>query len=446
MTSDRPALFCLHGLGLSATVFHSLTTALDDEIEVVALDLPGFGSEPASSGTDLDSMVALVEQRIASHGANRWLLLGHSMGGKVATLVADRVLSGAAPLFGLAGLVLVCASPPTPEPMTDEAREQMLGWAEGTAIDAAAARTFLDQNLRAPLPGQLDDQAMTVVRQSDPAAWRAWLTVGSLEDRSAGLTPSPLPALVIAGGDDGDLGEDAQRALVAPWFDRAEMHVIEQAAHLPMLERPEELAAAIRGWAASALAGPEVPAEWSRVIASDHTSARTRAILARRALVDDLEPTVLDAGQLETLRVLAERTVPQPGVAIDLAVRVDAQLATGLGDGWRDARLPADVEAYRLALSGLAGWATQSVAEQEQVLTAIADEEVSVPGLDAAALAAWLDDAVVDLTRQWLAHPATMARIGFDGFATGGDRARPQGWVEISAGAREDWEPEGIER
>jgi hypothetical protein len=56
-------------------------------------------------------------------------------------------------------------------------------------------------------------------------------------------------------------------------------------------------------------------------------------------------------------------------------------------------------------------------------------------------MAVWFEDARTDLVRQWLAHPATMARIGFDGFANGGDGARKQGFERLAAGEREAWEP-----
>jgi len=37
--------------------------------------------------------------------------------------------------------------------------------------------------------------------------------------------------------------------------------------------------------------------------------------------------------------------------------------------------------------------------------------------------------------------PATMAAIGYDGFAVGGDGRRKQGYARTSAGDREAWQP-----
>lgn len=53
----------------------------------------------------------------------------------------------------------------------------------------------------------------------------------------------------------------------------------------------------------------------------------------------------------------------------------------------------------------------------------------------------WFEDARTDLVRQWLAHPATMARIGWDAAANGGDGERKQGFDRLAAGEREGWEP-----
>ncbi len=61
--------------------------------------------------------------------------------------------------------------------------------------------------------------------------------------------------------------------------------------------------------------------------------------------------------------------------------------------------------------------------------------------LDAEQLRAWFEDASVDLVKHWLAHPATMAAIDFDGYANGGDGVRKQGFQLLAAGQREAWEP-----
>jgi pimeloyl-ACP methyl ester carboxylesterase len=489
-TPPLPTLFCLHALGVSGTEFAPLAERLRGAFEVVALDLPGFGDNSAASGTGVAEMVAFATRRVRTHGSPRWMLVGHSMGAKIASIVASRALSGEAPVFGLQGVVVLAGSPPSPEPMPERKRAEMIGWAVDRALAATSARQFIDANVGAPLDPEHDATVMADLQRASPEAWRAWLQRGSLEDWSAEVGELRMPALVVSGGADGDLGEAAQRELNGAVYPLARFETLEGAGHLLPLERPDEIADLVRGfWHDTAGRAPIMPADHSAVIASPRMSARTRGILARRALPDDptATPRVLSPAQLSTLRAVADRVVPQDaahmegelqdgmshggvprdgvprdvapqhggpqtpepqtpepaaGAPIDLALRLDAQLAAGTGDGWRNASLPDDVEAYRAALDGLAGFASLSPSDQDARLAAIADGTAGQVGaLAPAQLTAWFEDACSDLVRLWLAHPASLARIGFDGYANGGDGIRPQGFELLGAGEREAWEP-----
>ncbi|OOB91501.1 gluconate 2-dehydrogenase subunit 3 family protein [Rathayibacter sp. VKM Ac-2630] len=210
------------------------------------------------------------------------------------------------------------------------------------------------------------------------------------------------------------------------------------------LEDAAGAAAAIRAfWGERAGTGPVVLVDASRAIASARTSTRVRALLAERLLADDphYSPEVLTPAQLVTLRAIADRVVPQDGGRIDLAARVDAQLADGQGDGWRNAVLPADPIAYGLGLDSLDGFAALTPGEQDGRLSAVADGSAAAGALTPEQLTAWFEDCRVDLVRQWLAHPASMARVGYDGYASGGDTLPLAGFHSLGADQREDWEP-----
>ena len=441
-------LFCLHALGASSEEFALLRTRLADTVRLIGVDLPGFGTSPASAGTTVEEMAVQVERAIGTSGATEWGLVGHSMGGKVATVVADRTMSGTNGLFGLRAVVLLAASPLAPEPMDDARRERMLGWAEPDGISPTHAAEFVDANTARLLPPERHSMAVHDVERTDTAAWTAWLLRGSREDWSGSAPTNPVPALVLAGAEDGDLGEAAQRALTLPHWSAADFDVVPGAAHLLPWERPDEVAARIRTfWTDRVAHGPVVPTETARVIASPRVSARTRSAFARRSLPDDPDavPEALDAVQLATLRGIADVVVPQPGSRpVDLALRVDRQLAQGTGDGWRPDGLPVDVEAYRAALDALQPVAAAGTDALAPVLDDVAAGRADLPGaLDAEQLRRWYEDASVDLVKQWLAHPATMAAIDYDGFANGGDGVRKQGFQLLGAGQREPWEPRG---
>lgn len=444
--SRRPTLFLLPGLGLGGDVFGAVSRRLDEHFESVPLSLPGFGGSDTLAGTAVDDMVAFVLRRIREHGASSWLLVGHSMGGKIATLVARRALDGEPGVFGLRGVVLLAGSPPSPEPMDESRRDEMLGWAADGPLGADAAREFIDGNVGAPLEATDDALVTADLLRASPEAWTAWLTRGSREDRASEVGELDVPALIVAGGADGDLGAEAQRLLNGPVYPGARFETLAGAGHLLTLERPAEVADAIlRLWREHAGLGPAVPDDVARTIASGRTSSRTRAIFARRILADDPEyrPRVLSAGQLGILRSLARRAVPQDGVELDLAARIDAGLADGASDGWRNAALPPDDVAYRQALDDLADFDGLTEAEQDARIGEIVAESFEAPGghLTAAQLNLWFEDCRVDLVRLWLSHPATMARIGFDGYANGGDLVRIQGFIRLRAGEREEWEP-----
>lgn len=451
MTSDttttRPTLFCLHALGMSRLEYGPVTDALGGDFEVVALDLPGFGDATTADGVTVDDMVRQVTRQIRRHGATRWLLVGHSMGGKIASIVAARTLAGQGGLFGLAGVVLLAASPPSPEPMSEANREQMIAAAADGPLDTDTTRAFVDDNVGAPLPAVLDDQALSDLHRTSPEAWTAWFDRGSREDWSAEVGSLDLPALIVAGGADGPLGEDAQRRLNGSVYPRATHLTLDGAGHLLPLERPAEVASAVVDfWRDEAGRAPMMSDDFARVVASSRTASNTRGILAKRSVADDprYAPHVLTEAQLTTLRAVAARVVPQddPAHSIDLAARVDAQLAAGYGDGWRNADLPSDPEAYALGLDALADFGDLTPEQQDARITAIvAGEAPATDAFSAEQLTAWFEDCRVDLVKLWLAHPATMERIGFDGFANGRAGRALQGFSRLGAGQREGWEP-----
>ncbi len=444
-TRARVTVYALHALGGSGRSFRALAALLAPRVRLVPNDRPGLGDALEVSGYRVAQMADHVIARIHRDGASRWILLGHSMGGKVVSLVARRALQGADPVFGLAGVVLLAGSPPTPEPMPDDKRQEMLGWVTGGSISSGAARTFVDDNTASPLPDDVDRAATEDLLRMEPAAWRAWLTDGSREDVSGEVGELDLPSVVIAGEDDADLGADAQPSLHGGTYPRARFVRLAATGHFVPQERPADVAREIEALCDEIDAhSPVVPDDWAGLLRAP-VDQRVRATLAVRALADDpaYVPRALTPGQLETLRAVAAIVVPQPeGGRIDLAARLDRQLAKGEGDGWRPADLPPDAVTTALALDAIAH---DFHADPPGAIEGLLAGELapSASALSADQLRSWFEDARVDLVRQWLAHPASLARAGYDTFATRGG-AEPRGFLELAAGRREAWEPRDV--
>lgn len=448
MTAVACTVFFLPGLGLDADAVMPVAQELDERFRVIAVELPGQGGAADAPDGSTEAQVEAALAAVVEHAdGGPWMLCAHSMGGKVAARLAARVRDGGEPVFGLAGMALLAPSPPTPEPMPDEKRQQMLSWvADGTPIAESDARTFVEDNVGAPLDPAVQADVVEAVQTMSPVAWRRWLEQGSREDLSASVGVLDLPCTVLAGDQDDALGADAQPALVADVYPRSEVVPLAGAGHLLSYERPVEVAHAITAlWEQIAAHSAPVPAEWGRLIASHRVTPRVRATLARRALSDDpaYRPRVLDVSQLELLRAIVDRLVPQPeGGRIDLAARVDADLAAGGGDGWRPAGALSDAEAYRAGLDDLQSAWPATPDEQDVVIRAVTEGE-GVPGgsLSAEALQRWFEDLRVDVVREWLVHPASLARVGYDGFATGAEDVAFAGYLSLKAGERDEWEP-----
>ncbi len=483
-------VFLLHCLGGSARAWGAVVERLAPR-RCVALDLPGFGDAAALGARTVAEMAEHVVAAVRRAAPRRWALVGHSMGGKVAAVLARRAEDGEAGLAGLAAVVLLAASPAGPEPMDARQRAEMLGWFRGDAARGRAeAAGFVAQTVAAALAAEVQARTGEDVVRADAAAWRGWLEAGSREDWAARVGVLRTPALVVAGAEDAALGEDAQRVLVAPAFASVRLATLARTGHLLPVERPAEVAALVAGFldeirdrderAGTRGAGDGgtgdgvvVGAAWRALLGSDRVSARTRAVLLVRTRREAGEPA-MSAARFATLRLVVDRMVPQAGGArIDLAARVDAVLSSGVGDGWRMVGVPPDAELCAAGLdtleavarraTGGAGFAGLADAAQDAMLGRVAAGTLDMGGmadrrdgaadgqggagvdragrLDATRMRLWFEEVRSMAVRAYVAHPATLARMGYSGVGYGGDGARLEGFVRLGIGAREDWEP-----
>jgi pimeloyl-ACP methyl ester carboxylesterase len=409
-TDDRPTLFCLHFLGGSAQSWTQVVQRLDPYAHCVLIDLPGFGNAAEVPGHAVVEMVETVTNVIRAEAPRRWLLAGHSMGCKVAAVLARNAEDGAEGLGGLEGLVLVSGSPPSPEPMGDDRRQMMLGWfAGGDETSRDEATQFIQGASGKPLGTEAHERAVGDVLRVNPKAWRAWLETGSREDWSDYVGVLRTPALIIAGTDDADLGPQAQQSLMARHFADFRLVVMPDAGHLLPLEWPDRLARLIEDHIRRAATEPSSDASYGAFIRSDRVSSRTRGLLLARSKPDDpaYRPAAIGVDQLATLRAVLDRVLPQTGMVIDLAARIDTNLAAGVSDGWRFAALPPDTEAYRAALRTLdaaagGAFATLDAAAQDELLGRIAagSLEIAGPGLlSGSQLKLWFEDLRSDAVR-----------------------------------------------
>src|SRR5204862_313216 len=117
--------------------------------------LPGFGDAADTPGYSVAAMADHVAEAIRARAPARFGIAGHSMGAKVALALARRAEDGEAGLTGLTDLILVSGSPPSPEPIPEDRRAEMLAWIDA---DPETRRREAEAFLRANVGDGLDPE------------------------------------------------------------------------------------------------------------------------------------------------------------------------------------------------------------------------------------------------------------------------------------------------
>jgi len=233
----REAVVLLHGFGMSRAALRPLAASLRDAGvagRTLIADARGHGDTRCPPDDAAfrypamrDDLDALIE-REAPAGAH---LVGHSMGGQIALMLAlsrpERVKS----------LCLLGAGPC--RAVTDE-RERRT-WLRAAAAFEAATREELCASLATAAPTRhpdLSPERLYGAARGDDLARVIRGGFLHVEDND-GLCPEVrAPALVIAGADDRGWLEPSRR--LAQLLPRSELRVVEGAGHLVHLERERD--------------------------------------------------------------------------------------------------------------------------------------------------------------------------------------------------------------
>ncbi len=234
---NRNVVF-IHGWMMTSAVFDKLIAAMEpDGMRLWLVDLRGAGgSSRDAGGYNLRRYADDVVQVIREQGIDDPVVVGHSMGGQVAQLVA------AALGDALAGLALVNTVPLSGLPLPAD----YLPLFESAASDPGARQTILDHstlNLSAADKAHLASVTGNVSATCIADSLASW-TSG---DDTAELTKITVPTLVIA-TDDGFLPRPfLQQAVVDP-ITNARLEYIAGAGHYPHVEAAASTAAALQSF------------------------------------------------------------------------------------------------------------------------------------------------------------------------------------------------------
>jgi pimeloyl-ACP methyl ester carboxylesterase len=245
---EGPPILLLHGLFGAAKNLGVIARALSAQARVVSLDARNHGDSPHDPAMTYETMAADVAETAASLNITQASIIGHSMGGKTAMMLA---LTSPALVSRLAVLDIapvpyghdfdayvagMRALPVTPN-LTRAAADEALA----AFVPEAPFRAFLLNNLHVgPQPRwriNLDNIASAM---PDLIAWSP----------PAAAKPYPGPSAFIRGANSTYVSKDGQAAIKS-WFPNASLETIDHAGHWLHAEQPDKVVAALQGFLAA---------------------------------------------------------------------------------------------------------------------------------------------------------------------------------------------------
>ena len=241
--SAELALVFLHYYGGSSRTWDKVADALPDRYRIVATDHRGWGdSDAPANGYRIADLANDAEGVIDALGLKRYVLVGHSMGGKVAQLMASRRPRG------LEGLVLVAPSPPTAMLLSAAERATLRGaYQSRESVEFVIDHVLTARSLDAACREQVIEDSL----KAAPQAKAAWPDVAMAEDICAAVESIDVPTLVISGERDQVDRVATLEAELLPRIPHAAMYILPDTGHLSPLEAPAEVAQTIASFVAA---------------------------------------------------------------------------------------------------------------------------------------------------------------------------------------------------
>jgi pimeloyl-ACP methyl ester carboxylesterase len=268
--ADVPHLF-VHGLGGGATNWLEVMSALGEDREVIAMDLPGFGRTvpPRHSAARVRANARFLPAFMDALGIERAIVHGNSMGGLLTALLA-----GLSP-ERIAQAVMVAPALPTaksdlthlPGPVFRRFAPFVVPGVGSTLLRAIWSRsdveTLLDEAIALTVSSRdlVSPAMLTIMRENiqlgQRQSWRVESLAYAVEslvaallggrEASEGVLAMSRDTLVVWGDVDGLVGRPVISHLYAqrPDWDYV---VLSGVGHVPMLEAGERYVAVVRAW------------------------------------------------------------------------------------------------------------------------------------------------------------------------------------------------------
>ena len=242
--AGKPPLVVLHGLLGSSRNWLTTGGDLAAQYQVFALDLRNHGKSPHGAPMDYATMVADVLAWLDAQGIQKVALMGHSMGGKVAMLLACRHPER------VERLVVVDIAP---RDYLSHAHRAEFAAMNELRLETVQSRGEAELRFEA----RVSDWAMrkfltTNLERTAEGQWQWLINLPVITAALPALEASPLraddrfegPVRFVTGGKSRYVGA-ADHAVIRGHFPQASIEVIAASGHNPHMETRGEFVAAV---------------------------------------------------------------------------------------------------------------------------------------------------------------------------------------------------------
>ncbi|MGB2869774.1 MAG: alpha/beta fold hydrolase [Bacteroidota bacterium] len=243
--TGNQALLILHGLLGSSDNWHTLAKRFGERFRVFALDARNHGRSPHSDVFNYNVMAEDVVEFMEQQHLTSASLLGHSMGGKTAM-----ILAAAHPEL-VDSLVVVDIAPKPSTPSYEDIFKALAS----LDLKGFSFRKDIDGELAKKIPNVVTRQFLMKNLKRDESGAFQWkmnlkTIYGNYEGMDRGLSPEKTfdkPTLFIRGGNSRYI-LDQDRELIHQIFPRSSIVTIPNAGHWVHADAPEELYGAVMGF------------------------------------------------------------------------------------------------------------------------------------------------------------------------------------------------------
>lgn len=232
-----PTLVFFHYFGGAAASWRWVIDCLAEDHRCQAIDLPGFGDQTGLAAPSIEAYASHLLQEFTRRNILDVILVGHSMGAKLALALAASPAVGTSDLT-IRKVLLVAPSPATIEPMSEQNRERMKS--EHPAVEAAT------ENIRSssiyPLSDAQFELAVRTNLMASESAWSWWLETGMRHDISESVSKMNVPVRVLASRDDPVIPVESIESGVLDVVNDCEIQWLTGVGHLLPMENPRAVA------------------------------------------------------------------------------------------------------------------------------------------------------------------------------------------------------------